>query len=81
MTIQSGYVAFTSKMAEDFVRESEGIMPQSFKENIKKFFENAKARVEEKKTELEEMPEGALEYEKRQSVFERTCLSYWLETC
>lgn len=60
MTIQSGYVAFTSKMAEDFVRESEGIMPQTFKENIKKFFENAKARVAEKKTELEEMPEGAL---------------------
>jgi len=60
MTIQSGYVAFTAKMAEDFSREAEGIMPQEVRENIKKFFENAKARVAEKNTVLEEVPEGAI---------------------
>lgn len=60
MTIQSAYVTFTSKMADDFMKESKETMPQSYKENITRFFEKAKARVAEKKSvEIEEVPEGA----------------------
>lgn len=60
MTIQNAYVTFTSKMADDFMRESQESMPQSVKENIARFFEKAKAKVAEKKSvEIEEVPEGA----------------------
>ena len=59
MTIQSGYVTMSAKMAEDFMREAEGTMPQSVRENITRFFEKAKARVAEKRSvEIEEVPEG-----------------------
>ena len=60
MTIQSGYVAFTSKMAEEFARESEGIMPAEVKENIRRFFEKSKEIALGSKRELEEQTEGAL---------------------
>ena len=60
MKIQEAYVSFTSKMADDFAKEADEIMPLSVKENIARFFEKAKAKVAEKRNaEIEEVPEGA----------------------
>lgn len=59
MTPRNAYFAVTSKGSDDFIRESNGVMPKEVKENIKRFFQKAKDKVKESEIGLEEVPEGA----------------------
>lgn len=60
MTPREGYVAYSAKGSEDFMRDAKGIMPNEVSNNISRFFQKAKELASKNKTEeLEEVPEGA----------------------